>query len=279
MAQRANKGLTLISHNERCNMSEQLAGKVAIISGAAGGQGAAEAKLFIDRGARVVLTDFNVELGQQTAAALGENARFVAHDVSQAADWERVVATAVAEFGRIDILVNNAGILAMDSLENTTEATLNRLMSVNVTGAFLGMKAVLPHLKAAGGGSIVNISSLAGITGQVGATAYSASKWAVRGMTKSAALELGVFGIRVNSVHPGTIATPMTAAFMTSGAEAPEHFPFAALDRVGTAEDVAPMVAFLASDDASYITGSEFLVDGGSAAGDSAVLNGILMQG
>lgn len=256
-------------------MSEQLAGKVAIITGAAGGQGAAEAKLFIDRGARVVLTDFNVELGQQTAAALGENARFVAHDVSQAEDWERVVATAVAEFGRIDILVNNAGILAMDSLENTTEATLNRLMSVNVTGTFLGMKAVLPHLKAAGGGSIVNISSLAGITGQVGATAYSASKWAVRGMTKSAALELGVFGIRVNSVHPGTIATPMTAAFMTPEAE---HFPFAALDRVGTAEEVAPMVAFLASDEAGYITGSEFLVDGGSAAGDSAVLNGILMQ-
>ena len=259
-------------------MSQQLAGKVAIITGAAGGQGAAEARLFIERGARVVLTDFNVELGQQTAAALGENARFVAHDVSKADDWTRVVDTAIAEFGRIDILVNNAGILAMAPLEDTTEETLNRLMSVNVTGAFLGMKAVLAHMKAVGGGSIVNISSLAGITGQVGATAYSASKWAVRGMTKSAALELGVAGIRVNSVHPGTIATPMTAALMAPGAEAPEHFPLAALDRIGLAEDVAPMVAFLASDEASYITGSEFVVDGGSAAGDSAILSHMLMS-
>lgn len=260
-------------------MSQQLAGKVAIITGAAGGQGAEEARLFVERGARVMLTDFNAELGQQTAAALGENARFHAHDVSKAADWDAVVAATVAEFGRIDILVNNAGILFLAPLEDTTEADLDRVVSVNVNGVFLGMKAVLPHLKDAGGGAIVNISSLAGINGQVAAVAYSASKWAVRGMTKSAALELGVHGIRVNSVHPGTIATPMTAAFMPADGGAAEHFPFAALDRVGQTEDVAPLVAFLASDEAGYITGSEFLVDGGAAAGDSAVLGAILTGG
>jgi 3alpha(or 20beta)-hydroxysteroid dehydrogenase len=256
-------------------MGQQLHNKVAIITGAAGGQGAAEARLFIEQGAQVMLTDFNAELGRRTAADLGQRARFTQHDVSSESDWAAVIDATLAEFGRLDILVNNAGILVLESLEESSAATMDRLYRVNQLGPYLGMIAVVPHLKAAGGGSIVNISSLAGLQGQVGATAYSGTKWAVRGMTKSAALELGVYGIRVNSVHPGTILTPMTAGFMPDNA-ATQPYPLAALNRLGQVGDIAPLVAFLASDAAGYITGSEFAADGGSAAGNSAVLAGIL---
>lgn len=247
-------------------MSEQLAGKVAIITGAAGGQGAAEAKLFVERGAKVLITDFNDELGEKTAAELGENALFAHHDVSSEEDWAAVVEKAIEAFGTIDILVNNAGILKMAPIEEIDAAGFDRIMAVNVRGAFLGIKAVLPTLKTKGG-SIVNISSLAGMQGQPYATAYSASKYAVRGLTKSAALELGRYGIRVNSVHPGTIATPMTMANLRD-LDAP--FPLAAMNRIGTPADIAPLVAFLASDESTYISGEEHVVDGGSLAGQSA---------
>lgn len=248
---------------------------VAIITGGAGGQGAAEARLFLERGASVVITDFNAEAGEQLASELGERASFVTHDVSKADDWAAVVAHTLALHGRIDVLVNNAGILRMLPLSEETVEGLDRIFSVNVRGVFLGLQAVTPTMRKQGSGSIINISSLAGIQGQANATAYSASKFAVRGLTRSAALELGAAGIRVNSVHPGTILTPMIGDL---GAAA-DNFPFAALGRAGKPEEVATLVAFLASDDASYITGGEYVVDGGSAAGDPTQLSDALGLG
>lgn len=248
---------------------------VAIITGGAGGQGAAEARLFLDRGAHVVITDFATEAGEKLAAELGERASFVTHDVSRAEDWAKVVEHTMATHGRIDVLVNNAGILRMLPLSEETAEGLDRILSVNVRGVFLGMQAVAPAMREQGSGSIINISSLAGIQGQANATAYSASKFAVRGLTRSAALEFGPYGVRVNSVHPGTIMTPMIGDL---GAAA-ENFPFAALGRAGKAEEVATLVAFLASSDASYITGGEYIVDGGSAAGDPVQLNAALALG
>lgn len=257
------------------NTHTPLQDSVAIITGGAGGQGAAEARLFLERGAYVVITDFDAETGERVAAELGDRASFVAHDVSQADDWARVVEHTLSTHGRIDVLVNNAGILRMLPLSEETVEGLDRILSVNVRGVFLGLQAVAPAMHEQGSGSIINISSLAGIQGQANATAYSASKFAVRGLTRSAALELGPFGIRVNSVHPGTIQTPMIGDL---GAAA-DNFPFAALGRAGKAEEVAPLVAFLASDEASYITGGEYLVDGGSAAGDPVQLNAALALG
>lgn len=250
-----------------------LAGKVAIVTGAAGGQGAEAARVFVEEGAKVVLTDFNAELGRQTAAELGKDALFVKHDVTSEADWATALNAAADKFGTVDVLVNNAGILVLEPLDESSVSTLDRILAVNVRGAYLGLLAVTPVMKA-NGGSIINISSLAGYQGQANATAYSASKWAVRGMTKSAALELGRYGIRVNSIHPGMIATPMT---VPQGAEAPfGDFPLAALNRVGTPADTAQLVAFLASDRSSYITGAEVLIDGGMGAGISAQLSDIL---
>ncbi|MBL3700989.1 glucose 1-dehydrogenase [Leucobacter luti] len=258
------------------NTHPQLHDAVAIITGGAGGQGAAEARLFLERGAAaVVITDFNAEAGEHLAAELGERASFVTHDVSSPDDWARVVEHTLSAHGRIDTLVNNAGILRMLPLSEETVEGLDKILSVNVRGVFLGMQAVAPAMRERGSGAIINVSSLAGIQGQANATAYSASKFAVRGLTRSAALELGPFGVRVNSVHPGTILTPMIGDL---GAAA-DHFPFAALGRAGRAEEVATLVAFLASNDASYITGGEYMVDGGSAAGDPVQLSAALSLG
>lgn len=256
-------------------MAGRLEGKIAIITGGASGMGAADARLFIAEGASVVITDLNEEAGQALAAELGERAAFAKHNVTDEADWDRVVAETIAAHGRIDVLVNNAGILMMKPIEDTSAADFGKIMDINVNGVFLGMKAVTPQMKAQGSGSIVNMSSLAGLTGQVNALGYSASKWAVRGMTKSAAIELGPHGVRVNSVHPGTIATPMTAA---NGVVSGQPLIFAPLNRPGEAEEVAATVAFLASDDASYTTGAEMVVDGGAVAGDTAQLYGMLAK-
>lgn len=252
----------------KTTVDDSLQDKVVIVTGAAGGQGAAEAKLLVERGASVVLTDFNAELGEKTTADLGERAVFVRQDVTSEEDWKRVIETTVGTFGHVDALVNNAGILIMEPLESSTVGTLDKLLAVNVRSVYLGMMAVIPELKKNGGGSIVNISSLAGMNGQANAVAYSGSKWAVRGMSKSAALELGQFGIRVNSVHPGAIATPMTEASLGAAADAP--FPLAALNRVGRPGDIAPAVAFLISDESSYISGAELVIDGASAVSQSA---------
>ncbi|OBC00042.1 3-alpha-hydroxysteroid dehydrogenase [Mycobacterium sp. 852013-50091_SCH5140682] len=242
-----------------------LADKVAIITGAAQGQGAAEARLFADLGARVVLTDVLDDKGTQVAASIGAAARFLHHDVSDESGWAAAVDTAVSEFGRLDVLVNNAAICKVVPLTEQTADGFDQMLRVNLIGAFLGIKAVVEPMKAAGGGSIVNISSQAGMQGLAGYTAYGASKWGLRGMSKVAAIELGPLGIRVNTVYPGMIDTPMIAHL---GVErGPGGHPGAPLTRVGTPEEVAEVVAFLASDASSYITGADLTVDGGASAG------------
>ncbi|GAS91079.1 glucose 1-dehydrogenase [Mycolicibacterium brisbanense] len=242
-----------------------LAGKVAIITGAAQGQGAAEARLFADRGARVVLTDVLVDKGRQVAESIGAAARFVPHDVSDESGWAAAVDTAVNEFGRLDVLVNNAAVCRVVPLTEQTADGFDQMLRVNLLGAFLGVKAVVEPMKAAGGGSIVNISSQAGVQGLAGYTAYGASKWGLRGMSKVAAIELGPLGIRVNTVYPGMIDTPMIAHLEVE--RGPGGHPGAPLTRVGTPEEVAEVVAFLASDASSYITGADLTVDGGASAG------------
>ncbi|WP_406286805.1 SDR family NAD(P)-dependent oxidoreductase [Embleya sp. NBC_00896] len=242
-----------------------LTGKVAIITGAARGQGEAEARLFVASGAKVVLTDLLEEEGAKVAAELGDAARFVRHDVSDPADWAKVVATAVTEFGGVDILVNNAAIYWTTGFADETPERVEKIFGVNFFGVWHGMQAVLPVMKANGGGAIVNISSQAGLEGMPGHAAYGASKWAVRGLSKTVALEAGEHGIRVNSVHPGTIDTPMIAAVgLEQGAG---KFPSVPMRRIAAPAEVAEVVAFVASDAASYMTGTELVVDGGAMAG------------
>ena len=244
----------------------RLKDKVAIITGAASGMGAADARVFIREGAKVVITDLNEDAGEALAAELGENALFIRQNVADEKSWEEVVRATLDKWGRIDILVNNAGILLMKCMRDTTVEEFNRVMAVNVTGVFLGMKSVAEIMRDQGGGVIVNMSSAAGMVGQVQTVAYSASKFAVRGMTKAAAMDMGPYGIRVISIHPGSIATPMTAQ---SGVEAGSPLPLAPLGRSGGPEEVAEVVAFAASDAASYVTGSELIVDGGLTLGDT----------
>ncbi|MFI6516164.1 glucose 1-dehydrogenase [Spirillospora sp. NPDC050679] len=237
-----------------------LEGKVAIVTGAARGQGAAEARLLAEAGARVVVADV-LEEGREVAAEIGEAARFVHHDVTDAASWAGAVAAATGAFGRLDVLVNNAGIWRTAPVDQETEERFELILRVNLIGPFLGIKAAVPAMRAAGGGSVVNISSTAGLRGIPGHSAYGASKFGLRGLTRSAALDLAPDGIRVNSVHPGAIDTPMVAA---AGFERGEgNYDRVPLGRVGVPEDVAGLVLFLASDASSYITGTEFAVDGG----------------
>ncbi|ANU14390.1 3-oxoacyl-[acyl-carrier protein] reductase [Planococcus halocryophilus Or1] len=241
----------------------RLQGKVAIITGAAQGMGAAHAKKFIDEGAKVVITDLNEEKGQALAKELGDNAVFVKQNVTSAEDWEKVVAETEKTFGQVDVLVNNAGITMAKSILKMTEEEYRRIVDINQVSVFLGMKTVVPAMQKVGGGSIVNISSMNGIVG--GAIGYTDTKFAVRGMTKAAALECANYGIRVNSVHPGVIATPMVVQEDTKAAV--EAFSKTIpMKRLAESEEVSNMVLFLASDDASYSTGSEFIIDGGLTA-------------
>ncbi|WP_067814539.1 glucose 1-dehydrogenase [Actinomadura kijaniata] len=240
-----------------------LQGKVVIVTGGSRGLGAATAAHLAREGARVVVTDLLAEEGRATAAEVG--GVFVEHDVTDPAAWRRVVDTAVETCGRLDGLVNNAGIASSQTIEDEPLERFEQVLKVNLTGAWLGTKAVIPAMRAAGGGSIVNISSAAGLTALPLTSGYGASKWGVRGLTKIAAVELGRDRIRVNSVHPGMTYTPMTAAH---GARVGEGgFPPAALGRVGVPGEVGAAVAFLVSDAASYMTGSEVAVDGGWTAG------------
>ncbi|MFL0363894.1 glucose 1-dehydrogenase [Pseudobacillus sp. 179-B 2D1 NHS] len=241
----------------------RLEGKIAIITGAAQGMGAAHARRFIEEGAKVVLTDLNEEKGKAFAAELGENALFVKQNVTSAEDWANVVAETEKAFGSVNVLVNNAGITMAKSILEVTEEEYRRIVDINQVSVFLGMKAVIPAMQKAGGGSIVNISSMNGIV--AGAIGYTDTKFAVRGMTKAAAIECANYGIRVNSVHPGVIATPMVVQEDTKAAveEFSKHIP---IKRVAQPEEVSSLVVYLASEESSYSTGSEFIVDGGLTA-------------
>ncbi len=244
----------------------RLSGKVAIITGGARGMGGATARLFVENGAKVVIGDVLDDVGQALADELGDSAVFLHMDISQSADWQRAIAAA-AGLGQLNVLVNNAAILHVASITDTSEEDYMRVIRINQLGTFLGMQAVIPAMKAAGIGSIINVSSIDGLQSKNGLIAYSASKWAVRGMTKSAAIELGQHGIRVNSVHPGGIKTEMGGGEDTPDEIANEFYKNHPLPRVGKAHEVANVSLFLASDEASYCTGSEFVADGGWFAG------------
>jgi 3alpha(or 20beta)-hydroxysteroid dehydrogenase len=225
-------------------MTGRLVGKVAVVSGGARGMGASHVRALADEGAKEV----------------GDATRYVHLDVTQPEDWERVVATAVEVFGGVDILVNNAGIINVGLIEDYELSEWYRILDVNLTGVFLGIRAVVKPMKQAGRGSIINISSIEGMAGTIACHGYTATKFAVRGLTKSTALELGPSGIRVNSIHPGLIKTPMTEWV-------PDDLFQTALGRAAEPKEVSNLVVYLASDESSYSTGSEFVVDGGCTAG------------
>jgi 3alpha(or 20beta)-hydroxysteroid dehydrogenase len=261
----------------------RLDGKIALITGAAGGQGVAEAELFVREGAAVMLTDIDAAKGEALAARLragGGRAQFRVHDASSEQDWIDTVAATVSAFGGLHILVNNAGTIARQGIVNTTVEAWNRTIAVNLTGPLLGMKHCAPAIrdtiarenaaKSGGTGSIINISSTAGLTAHDDA-AYTASKWGLRGLTKTAVLQFSPWNIRVNSIHPGQIAD---TGFFQSGGEAFAHAARTAipLHRQGTPRECAELVLFLASDESSFISGAEIAIDGGYIAAGLAGL-------
>lgn len=245
----------------------RIEGKVALITGGARGMGASEAQLFVEEGGKVVISDVLDSVGQETARRIspdGSQCVYLHHDVTNEDDWTRVVAETISVFGQIDILVNNAGIFERGSILDTTQEAFDKTIDINVKGVFLGMKAVAPHMTQRKQGSIINISSVAGMSGTPGFLAYGASKWAVRGMTKGVAKELAPFGVRVNSIHPGIIDTPMLQTFDVAGEGVRE----AVRTRIPLGYEAEPiqvarLALYLASNDSSYSTGSEFIVDGG----------------
>lgn len=239
----------------------RLNGKIILITGAARGQGAAEARLFVREGAKVVITDVLTDQGQALAAELGSAAVFLRHDVTSEADWHAAIDAARA-LGGLHGLINNAGIYQPKRLLDTDTALFERHMRINQLGPFLGMKLVVPLMEQSGGGAIVNISSVAGLRGSPGAIAYSATKWALRGMTKAAAIDLASRNIRVNSIHPGPIDTPMLD--VRSAEENAQRLLSVPMRRRGTPEEVADLVLFLVSDESRYITGAEVAIDGGA---------------
>ncbi|WP_435283524.1 SDR family oxidoreductase [Streptomyces koelreuteriae] len=245
---------------------ERLSEQVAIVTGGAGGIGAAVSRALAAEGASVVVTDIRDTEGADLAAGLGGRSRYLHLDVSREDDWQRALAETERDLGPVSVLVNNAGIVDWGPMEEQSPEAFRRVVDVNLTGAWLGMRAVAPSLRRAGGGVIVNMSSLAGLTAYAGVGAYAAGKWGLRGLTKVAALELAPDRVRVCSVHPGAIRTPMTAGFgdaYTAGQPIP---------RFGEPEEVARMVLFIVAE-ATFSTGCEFIVDGGILAGAPTVLN------
>jgi len=240
----------------------------ALVSGGARGQGAAMARAFVREGIPVVIGDILDERADALAGELGEAARSVHLDVTAEADWAAALELAEAAFGPLQVLVNNAGVIHSAAVTEETLEGFYQVLDVNLIGAFLGTRAAVPSLTRAGGGAIINISSIAGLQGSRGLAAYCSSKWGLRGLTKTAAIELAGRGIRVNTVHPGVIDTEM----LTSTGRSSEDFletwrPRLLVPRLGTGEDVAELVVFLASDEGSYLTGAELVIDGGLLAG------------
>lgn len=241
----------------------RVAGKVAVVTGAASGIGAAIARAFVDEGAKVLVADLNGSGASAVAESLGEAAESHQIDVSQAADWAEVMGHVESSFGRLDVLVNTAGFFRPAPLALATEQDLRRMFEVNQLGTFLGMKSAIEPMRRSGGGSIINMSSVAGLQGTASLAGYSSTKFAIRGLTRCAALELGHDGIRVNSIHPGGIDTPMVARTAASDAV----YGALPVPRVGRPDEVAAMALFLASDESAYCTGAEFVIDGGMATG------------
>lgn len=241
-------------------MSDRLAGRVALISGGARGMGASHVRAMVAQGARVVAGDILDDEGKALAEEVGDAVRYVHLDVTEPDDWRAAVDLTVQEFGSLDVLVNNAGIVNFGLFEDYSLDDWRSIIDVNLTGVFLGIKSVVPQMKKQGAGSIINISSIEGLAGTMASHGYTASKFGVRGITKSAALELGPSGIRVNSIHPGLIKTPMTEWV-------PDDIFQTALGRAAEPSEVSALVVYLASDESGYSTGSEFVVDGGVVAG------------
>lgn len=248
----------------------RLDGKVVLISGGARGQGATEAKMMAGEGAKVVFGDILDEEGRKVEAEItevGHEATYVHLDVTKEDDWKAAVETAVNRYGKLDVLVNNAGILIRKSIEETTEEEWDRIMAINAKGVFLGTKHSIPAMRQAGGGSIVNISSTAGLVGSLdGSPSYTATKGAVRLFTKSTAVQYAKENIRCNSVHPGPIDTEMISDTLTDPVRRERRMQRLPLKRIGTTEDIAYGVLYLASDESSFVTGSELVIDGGTTA-------------
>jgi len=241
----------------------RLANKVALVTGGARGLGAATVRLMIGEGARVVFGDVLEEEGHALAAELGDHAAFLRMDVTEQADWNAAIARA-QEFGPLNVLVNNAAVVHMAALVDTTDEDYMRVFKINQFGTFLGIRSVVEPMKAAGSGSIINVSSIDGLHSAAGLSAYSSTKWAVRGLTKNAAIELGHYGIRVNSVHPGGMYTAMGGSERSSVEQLNQStYALFPIPRVGQPIEVAQVILFLATDEASYSTGSEFVADGG----------------
>jgi 3alpha(or 20beta)-hydroxysteroid dehydrogenase len=253
----------------------RLDGKVALVSGAARGQGEAESRRFVAEGARVVMGDVLDEDGERAAKDIGADAVYVHLDVTDPAGWDAAVTTTLDRFGRLDVLVNNAGILRLGLIESTSLSEYMAVINVNQVGCFLGMKAVIAAMRASGGGSIINTSSTSGMIGMTGMGAYTASKFAIRGMTKVAAMELGSSGIRVNSVHPGGIDTDMIKLPEFGAIDQDKAYRSQPIPRVGQPDEVASLMVFLASDESSYCTGAEFIIDGGFTTGPPIPIPGL----
>tara|TARA_Y100001960_G_scaffold108070_1_gene116018 strand:- start:151 stop:1014 length:864 start_codon:yes stop_codon:yes gene_type:complete len=260
----------LLENSDSGGLSMRLQGKVALITGGARGQGAAEAKLFVKEGAKVVITDILDDEGKKVEAEIteiGGECVYMHQDVTNSKDWESVVAKTIGHFGRIDILLNNAGIAAWGTNDDTSEEIWDNVMDVNAKGVFLGTKFVVPEMKRNGGGSIINVSSISGLIGQPAIQpVYNASKGAVRIFTKSTAVQYGKYGIRANSIHPGGVDTDMIAHLKENNQRENRIKETIPLQRIADPLEIAYGALFLASDESSYMTGSEMVIDGGVTA-------------